>query len=99
MIDHIAKLPLCGAPVKSRGGNNNTINVNATGFGPTFRLIAEMARPVHCYAVLEGGQSGRLNSPNYSDQLEIWQSGKYRECQSPENPKQLKNIITIIKIN
>lgn len=42
-----------------------------------------------CYSVIPGGQSGWRFSPHWSDQLQMWINGEYKEFKMPGNPDQL----------
>jgi len=46
-------------------------------YGASARHISDLADPDANYFVLKGGQDGWLNSPQLSDQLELWRAGKY----------------------
>ncbi len=76
-IPDISFLPEFKTKVEGLGGNKNTINMN-TNFHPAFRLILEIKEnSINGYSIMAGGQSGKLNSPNYKNQLELWRLGKY----------------------
>jgi penicillin amidase len=51
---------------------------------------------VKSYTILAGGQSGKVNSVHYKDQLKSWRKGAYKETQFENNPNRLKNINNII---
>ncbi len=46
-------------------------------YGASARHISDLSDPNANYFVLKGGQDGWLNSPQLSDQLELWRAGKY----------------------
>ncbi|MBN1979267.1 MAG: penicillin acylase family protein [Anaerolineae bacterium] len=45
--------------------------------GPPFRFIADMGDLRNSLGLLAPGQSGRVGSPHYDDQIEAWFSGAY----------------------
>ncbi len=95
-IYNIASLPGFGHTIIDAGGNKNTINMNASAY-PVFRSIYEMEKDnIKGYTIMAGGQSGKVNSKNYTNQLEDWKIGNYKETQFSENPEELKNIISTI---
>lgn len=99
-IDNITSIPGLGERIVGVGGNTNTINMNTTYYRPVFRSVYEMGKDeIKGYTILAGGQSGKINSPNYKDQLELWSKGKYKESQYENNPNRLENIKNIIKFN
>lgn len=95
-IYNISFLPGFGYKVKDVGGNKNSINMNAKAH-PVFRSIYEMKKDkITGYNIMAGGQSGRINSKNYIDQIDDWKNGIYKKTQFTENPEELMNIITTI---
>ena len=47
--------------------------------GPSMRQIVDMASPHKAWIVIPGGQSGQRFSDHYSDQIDMWRTGSYRE--------------------
>jgi penicillin amidase len=45
--------------------------------GPPFRFIADMSDLRNSLGLLSPGQSGRIGSPHYDDQVEAWFSAEY----------------------
>lgn len=52
--------------------------------GPSWRQIVDLGGKSWC--VIPGGQSGNPFSPHYTDQLELWASGRYKAMELPEKP-------------
>ncbi|GAA0731512.1 penicillin acylase family protein [Aquimarina litoralis] len=99
-INNISFIPGLGVKIEDVGGNTNTINMNTKYHHPVFRAIYEMNKEeIKAYTVLAGGQSGKINSNHYKDQLELWRKGKYKQSQFVNTPDELKNIKNIIKFN
>jgi penicillin amidase len=87
---HFAAVPLlgrryvfCDLPA---GGGNDTLNKtghrlargrHAVRYGACARFIADLAEPDANEFVLLGGQDGWLGSPNFADQVDLWQRGRY----------------------
>lgn len=93
---NISFLPGFGHKIRNAGGNKNTINMNASAH-PIFRSIYEMKKGnIKGYTIMAGGQSGKINSKNYIDQINDWKNGNYKKTQFAENPEKLKNITTTI---
>jgi penicillin G amidase len=92
-------LPGFGEKIEGFGGNKNTINMNATAH-PVFRSLFEMngKEKIKGYTIMAGGQSGKINSIHYKDQLNYWKDGKYEKTQFSDNPENLENIKTSILI-
>ena len=81
LIAHRLKLPALSIPEFASPGSNRTVNVASrlpSTHAASMRTIIEM-RPEGPRALmhLTGGQSGRFNSPNYSDQVQTWLDGHY----------------------
>ncbi len=75
-------------PFKVAGGNETVSNLgfvmNASGlykvtFGPSKRIVIDMADPANSFSILPSGQSGVLMSPHYSDQAKMYAGMEYRE--------------------
>ena len=89
---NISFLPGFGHKIRNAGGNKNTINMNASAH-PIFRSIYEMEKDnIKGYTIMAGGQSGKINSKNYIDQIDDWKNGNYKKTQFTENSEELKNI-------
>lgn len=93
---NISFLPGFGYKIRNAGGNKNTINMNASAH-PIFRSIYEMKKNnIKGYTIMAGGQSGKINSKNYIDQINDWKNSNYKKTQFTENPEELKNITTTL---
>ena len=46
--------------------------------GPAMRLLMDFSEPDEAIGVIPTGQSGNFMSPHYSDQMELFLSGRYR---------------------
>jgi len=92
-IYNISFIPGLGERIEGVGGNENTINMNTSYHHPVFRSIYEMKEDtIKGFTILAGGQSGKINSMNYKDQLDLWKNGEYKETQFENNSNRLKNI-------
>jgi penicillin amidase len=86
------------------GGNNTTINNTEWSLitpykvrvGASSRFIANLADTV-IHTSIPGGASGDPVSPNYSDQVRIWQSGGYIRMPFSENTSENYSLKTTIK--
>lgn len=66
------------------GGNSYTVNVGAYDFktftmsaGPSYRQIVDLANLEDSVFITPPGQSGNTLSPNFDNQLPLWQQGAY----------------------
>ncbi|WP_440880063.1 penicillin acylase family protein [Tenacibaculum sp. C7A-26P2] len=92
IIPNISFLPGFGKKVTGIEGNNNTINLNSKAHS-SFRSVFQMEEGnIIGFSVIAGGQSGKINSKHYLDQLESWKKGVYHQTQFVNNPKELKKI-------
>ena len=96
-IRHIAKIDALSADAFPSNGNNRTLNVahrNPTNFGPSMRIIVNMdPDEIEAYIVLAGGQSGRFDSPNYTDQVNLWKNGGYTKLELPYTEDEIYSYI------
>lgn len=96
-IPNIGFLPGLGVKMNGVGGNKNTINMSSRA-RPAFRSVVEMkSESIEGYTVLAGGQSGKVNSTHYKDQLNNWKEGDYHLMQFSRQASELKNITSVIK--
>lgn len=97
VINNISFIPGLGQQITKVGGNTNTINMNTKKHHPVFRAVYEMKKgDIKGYTILSGGQSGKINSVHYKDQLQAWMNGEHKETQFASNPTRLKNITNTI---
>lgn len=80
-IQHLLRLPQLAMPLFASNGNNRTVNVASklpSTHAASMRTIIELTpQGPNALLMLTGGQSGRFNSPNYSDQVLHWLGGTY----------------------
>lgn len=92
-MNHMLRIPGLGRVIPEKGGNSNTLDVNGYGeHGASMRSIIRLAKnEAEIYTVLAGGQSGRITSSNYDNQISKWKSGTYHQVDfflknKPEQP-------------
>lgn len=96
-IPHIARVPGLGVKINSFAGNENTVNVSSAAHASLRFIVSfDQDEQVNSKVIVAGGQSGRVNSPNYKDQIIRWQNNEYRTPQLTTNKSELKNIKTKI---
>ncbi len=72
----------------AKSGSNDVIDkegfkYNSSGFfpvkdGPAMRMLVDFANPYQIQSILPTGQSGNIMSPHYSDQAQMFNTGRYR---------------------
>jgi acyl-homoserine lactone acylase PvdQ len=93
VINHIAKLAPFSLPAVPANGNNRTVNVSSkmpASHGASMRTVISLSPTgPKAWMLVSGGQSGRINSQNYSDQVKDYHSVNYHEIRYPDsfNPK------------
>lgn len=96
-INHLLFLPGWGATIPNVAGNMNSPNVHKGIHGASMRTVIEMdPKGIKSKMVLAGGQSGRVNSKNYRDQLPAWKEVSYHDVQAVKKSSQLKKIQSVI---
>ena len=96
-IPHITMIPGFGERISGLEGSHNTVNVHNWVHAALRYIVSfEGENGVRTKTILAGGQSGRLNSPHYKDQISLWEENQYRTPQLPVNQEALKNISTKI---
>lgn len=72
VLPQVTALPGLNVEIASAGGNDNTINVNS-GAHAVIRTVIEIdSTGIRGWMVNAGGQSGRVNSTGYMQQLNDW---------------------------
>jgi len=65
--------------------------------GPAMRLLMDFNNPNAAIGVIPTGQSGNFMSPHYSDQMELFLSGKYRPqiSRNSDLPKESTSVLFV----
>jgi penicillin amidase len=88
-IRHLARIPGLGSDILYTDGARDTPNALGTGFGPSWRMVVSLEKPVRAWGVIPGGASGNPGSQDYDSGLEAWAKGEYFELplwNGPEDP-------------
>ncbi len=75
-INHLARLSAFSRKNLDMNGQRNTINAINGGFGPSWRMVVELTKPVKAYGIFPGGESGNPGSPYYDNMVDDWAAGK-----------------------
>ncbi len=95
-ISHMARIPAFSVPVRT-SGSADIINAHAKTFGPSWRMIVELAPgQVKALGVYPGGQSGNPGSPHYQEMIDTWSTGKYFELKFMKEAPQDQNVFQTI---
>ncbi len=78
-INHLARLPAFSKKNINMSGQRNTINAINGDFGPSWRMVVELTKPIKAYGLIPGGASGNPGSPYYDNMVDDWANGKYYE--------------------
>lgn len=99
LMNHILRFPGLGRTVAKKGGNSNTLDVNGYGeHGASMRSLIHLGQDnTEIFTVLAGGQSGRVTSSNYANQVDNWKNGNYNEVNFYPNTQSLKPQISFKK--
>ena len=99
-INHYTRLPALSVRGLSVDGTTDAINAVGESYGPSWRMIIDMAggEKTKAYGVYPGGQSGNPLSPYYKNMVATWSDHKYNELNHSSNPEKITKTKTI-KIN
>lgn len=78
-ILHLARIPGFGSDLIHSDGRRDTPNALSSSFGPSWRMVVSLERPIRAWGVLPGGSSGNVGSPFYTEGIEEWSKGEYFE--------------------
>ena len=66
-------------PRLQNDGSSESPNAIREEHGPSWRMVAEMTRPVRAWGVYPGGQTGNPASAGYTAFIDDWQHGRHYE--------------------
>ena len=95
-IPHLARIPGFGSDLIHANGARNTPNALSAGFGPSWRMVVSLERPLRAWGVLPGGPSGNVGSPFYTGGIAEWSAGKYFELHLFEEPAAVKATARLV---
>jgi penicillin G amidase len=78
--NHIAKLDGFSRKNLMVNGTGRSLNANGNVWGPSWRMVVELSKPVKAWVVYPGGQSGDPGSKNYDDFIDTWAKSEYFEA-------------------
>lgn len=78
-IRHLANLPGFDSGLIHSDGAKETPNALSNNFGPSWRMVVSLEKPLRAWGVLPGGSSGNAGSPFYTEGIEEWSKGEYFE--------------------
>ena len=78
-IRHLASIPAFGSDLIESDGARETPNALSSDFGPSWRMVVSLEKPLRAWGVLPGGSSGNVGSPFYTKGILEWSKGKYFE--------------------
>lgn len=76
-LAHLTGIKALGIHDLRPGGSAETVNAQKEGYGPGWRMIIELRRPIRAIGVYAGGQSGNPGSIDYGRFVETWAQGEY----------------------
>lgn len=82
-IEHLLKLPAFSTFDVSTGGHKEALNANSSPWGPSWRMVVELSKPIKAYGIYPGGQSGDPSSKFYDNRTEKWAAGEYNQLNFP----------------
>lgn len=78
-IRHLARIPGFDSGLIDSDGARETPNALSSNFGPSWRMVVSLEKPLRAWGVLPGGSSGNVGSPFYTEGIEEWSKGEYFE--------------------
>lgn len=96
VIPHISRIEAFRYDDLTTGGHSGTPNALSKSFGPSWRMVVELSKPIKAYGIYPGGISGNPGSPYYDNFIEDWAAGKYYELNYTSDPEKVnaESIIT-----
>lgn len=78
-IDHLLGIDALSMPRLQNDGSSESPNAIREEHGPSWRMVAEMTRPIRAWGVYPGGQTGNPASAGYTAFIDDWQYGRHYE--------------------
>ncbi|MBK8700174.1 MAG: penicillin acylase family protein [Saprospiraceae bacterium] len=93
-IMHYTRLPAFSIKGLECNGTPDAINAVGVGYGPSWRMVVDMAggEKTKAFGVYPGGQSGNPLSPFYKNLVEHWATKKYYPLDHSSNKENIKHI-------
>jgi penicillin amidase len=88
-IRHLASIPGFGSDLIESDGAKETPNALSSDFGPSWRMVVSLEKPLRAWGVLPGGSSGNVGSPFYTKGIEEWSKGEYFELSLYRNAEEV----------
>ena len=90
-IAHLLRIPDWSANAVPVQGGPSTLSPvpNGGGFGPSWRMVVELAPEVRAWGIYPGGQSGNPASARYRDRVRRWSEGSLDTLRTPRTPDDL----------
>lgn len=88
-IRHLANIPGFGSDLLTTDGTRDTPNALSSGFGPSWRMVVSLEKPLRAWGVLPGGSSGNAGSPYYMEGISEWTKGEYFELKLYTKPEEV----------
>lgn len=96
-IPHYTRLPAFSVNGLSVDGTPDAINAVGKAYGPSWRMIIDMAggNKTKALGVYPGGQSGNPLSPFYKNMVNTWAEHQYNVLNQTPDTKKIKSLKTI----
>ena len=93
-IGHLLRIPDWSAnDVPVQGGPSTLSPISGNGsFGPSWRMVVELAPEVRAWGIYPGGQSGNPASSRYRDRVRRWSNGRLDTLRMPRTAGDLKHV-------
>ncbi|MCX7744525.1 MAG: penicillin acylase family protein [Flavobacteriales bacterium] len=93
-VQHLARLIPFSQTNIQIGGNKRIVNACDSRWGPSWRMIVSLEKPVKAYGVYPGGQSGNPGSPYYTTGIEKWSKGEYFTLNFMQHAEEISSGMT-----
>lgn len=99
-ISHYTRIPALSVLGLSVDGTTDAINAVGSSYGPSWRMVIDMAGGdrTKAYGIYPGGQSGNPLSPYYKNMIEDWSNLRFNSLNQSKDPDKIKRKKSI-KIN
>ncbi len=97
-IPHLTRLPVFSSDSINMNGHKYSLNAMQVSFGPSWRMVVELADEPRALGIYPGGQSGNPGSYFYKNTINDWAVGNYVNLQLAQSDSSINNPLFQITI-
>ena len=98
VFKHVTSFPGFESATVSPQGSKYSLNSNKGSHGGAWRFVAQMSEPPKAWSQIPGGMNGNPVLKDYSENVEEWAKGQFKEVQFLPPDKVRQSALFILKL-